>query len=109
MLRRFSFIVLVLFPAAVPLLSQTPSDYTLDPAKSISQYVHSVWQTENGLPQNTVTSVLQTQDGYLWLATLEGLVRFDGAVFTVFNKRSIPTLKSNRIWCLLEDRNSNLW
>lgn len=108
-MKRFSFIVLAIFSAAIQLSGQTPSDYTLDPAKSISQYVHSVWQTENGLPQNTVTSVLQTQDGYLWLATLEGLVRFDGAVFTVFNKRSIPTLKSNRIWCLLEDRNSNLW
>ncbi|MBI2838173.1 MAG: hypothetical protein HYX75_07665 [Acidobacteria bacterium] len=44
-------------------------------------YVHRMWQIEDGLPQNTVTAVVRTRDGYLWVSTLGGLVRFDGAQF----------------------------
>ena len=44
------------------------------------------WTTDNGLPQNSVPAILQTRDGYLWLATLGGLVRYDGVRFTVFDK-----------------------
>ncbi|MBI3005975.1 MAG: hypothetical protein HYY49_11270 [Ignavibacteriales bacterium] len=90
-------------------LAQPASDYALDPDKAISQFLHKVWQSEDGLPQNSITSLLQTQDGYLWIGTLEGLVRFDGARFTVFDKRNTPALKSNRIWSLCEDRQLNLW
>ncbi len=59
--------------------------WALDPNKAMTQYVHEAWTTENGLPQNSVTSILQTRDGYLWFGTQEGLVRFDGIRFTVFN------------------------
>ena len=48
-------------------------------------YGFDVWTTANGLPQNTVTGVTQTPDGYLWLSTFDGLARFDGVRFTIFD------------------------
>jgi ligand-binding sensor domain-containing protein len=49
----------------------------LDPHKDLGQYGHRGWQTDSGLPQNTVHAIVQTRDGYLWLAAEGGLVRFD--------------------------------
>src|SRR5882672_8478845 len=57
----------------------------------------NVWETDDGLPQNSVISMTQTRDGYLWLGTLNGLVRFDGIRFTVFDENNTPGLKSSRI------------
>lgn len=83
--------------------------WALDPERATTQYVHDSWQTEQGLPQNSIHSILQTRDGYLWLGTEEGLVRFDGIRFTVFDKRNTPTLKNNYIWTLFEDEKGTLW
>jgi diguanylate cyclase (GGDEF)-like protein len=68
-----------------------------------------VWQSEQGLPQNSVNAILQTQDGYLWIGTQEGLARFDGVRFTVFNKRNTPEIHSNYIWSLFQDKAGELW
>ncbi|HEV8484533.1 MAG TPA: two-component regulator propeller domain-containing protein [Blastocatellia bacterium] len=81
----------------------------LDSAGTITQYIHEVWQTDQGLPQNSVVAIVQSRDGYLWLATQEGLVRFDGIRFSVFDKRSNPEIKENNIQALLEDHDGNLW
>lgn len=99
---------LVLLVAASPLRAQ-PSPHSLDPALAFSQYTHDVWQRAEGLPQNTVAAMAQTGDGYLWLATQDGLVRFDGVRFTVFNIRTTPELGSNDIQALLLDRQDRLW
>ena len=48
-------------------------------------YALRLYQTEDGLPGNNITSIVQTGDGYLWLGTRNGLVRFDGVRFTVFD------------------------
>lgn len=77
------------------------------PARAQFRFDH--WTTENGLPQNSVRDILQTQDGYLWLTTFDGLVRFDGVRFTVFNKSNTPGLTSNRFVSLFEDRRGDLW
>ena len=66
------------------------------------------WTTENGLPQNSVNDILQTRDGYLWLATFGGLVRFDGVRFAIFD-RSVPGIESQRVRALHEDRGGTLW
>jgi ligand-binding sensor domain-containing protein/signal transduction histidine kinase len=68
-----------------------------------------VWGTDDGLPQNSVLAMIRTRDGYLWLGTLNGLVRFDGVRFTVFDKGNTPGLKSSRILSLFEDSQGNLW
>jgi signal transduction histidine kinase/ligand-binding sensor domain-containing protein len=66
------------------------------------------WTTENGLPQNSINDILQTRDGYLWLATYGGLVRFDGVRFVVFD-RSVEGIGSVRVKALHEDRHGILW
>jgi ligand-binding sensor domain-containing protein len=74
-----------------------------------SDFVAEVWQTEAGLPHNSVTALAQTRDGYLWLGTSNGLARFDGVRFTVFRGTDLPGLKSNRILCLHKDAQGALW
>lgn len=83
--------------------------WALDPGKAISQYHHDVWTTRNGLPQSSVESIRQTRDGYLWLGTQEGVARFDGVSFTVFDRRNTTAIQHNRILALLEDREGSLW
>lgn len=74
-----------------------------------AQYHFDHWTTENGLPQNTVRDLRQTRDGYIWIATLGGLARFDGKRFTVFSKVTQPEMQSNRITVLHEDQVGHLW
>lgn len=81
----------------------------LDPSKAITQYVHTTWRMDDGLPHNGVTRVLQTKDGYLWVGTQGGLARFDGVRFTVFNHSNTPALPSDFISGLVEDRQGTLW
>jgi ligand-binding sensor domain-containing protein/signal transduction histidine kinase len=74
-----------------------------------SPYVVDVWGIKDGLPGSAVISVAQTRNGYLWLATLYGLVRFDGVKFTTFDEGNTPGLDSSRIVYVFEDTRSNLW
>src|SRR4029079_4884578 len=74
-----------------------------------AQYRFDVLNTDTGLPQNSVYSILQTRDGYLWFTPLDGLVRYDGASFFVFNKANSPGINSNRFTRLFEDRDGALW
>ena len=74
-----------------------------------AQYRIESWTTDNGLPQNSVRSIVQTRDGYLWLTTFDGLVRFDGVRFTVFDKSNTKGLSTNRFTALHEDGDGALW
>ncbi|HEY5298385.1 MAG TPA: two-component regulator propeller domain-containing protein [Verrucomicrobiae bacterium] len=76
---------------------------------SNSPFIIDAWSTRQGLPQSSVISIVQSADGYLWLGTLNGLVRFDGIRFTVFNESNLPGLDSDRIVLLFEDSRTNLW
>jgi ligand-binding sensor domain-containing protein/signal transduction histidine kinase len=69
--------------------------------------VFKSWGTESGLPQNTVNAIVQSRDGYLWLGTRDGLVRFDGVRFTVFGLRD--GLPSIEVQSLYQDRRGTLW
>jgi ligand-binding sensor domain-containing protein len=74
----------------------------LSPEKAFSQYSQSIWQTEQGLPHNSVNSIVQTRDGYLWLATEAGLARFDGVKFTVFDPQNTKELTVEDVRGLVE-------
>ena len=98
------------FPVAAALLFiAITSSPGLDPNGSLNDFGHQSWLTENGLPQNTVQAIVQTQDGYLWIGTQEGVARFDGVNFTVFDKENTPAFKSNDIRFLQPDRRGRLW
>lgn len=81
----------------------------LDPEKLITQYTHQAWRTEEGLPQNSVQAIVQTRDGYLWLGTQEGLVRFDGVRFTVFDQKNVQALRSADVLALCAGTDGSLW
>ncbi len=81
----------------------------LDPTLAPTQFGHRVWTTEQGLPQNTIRAILQARDGHLWLGTQEGLVRFDGVRFVVFDERNTPAIKDRFVLSLHEDRAGTLW
>ena len=72
-------------------------------------YALRVWQTEDGLPQNIVTSAIQTRDGFLWFGTYSGLARFDGERFEIFDTTTAPELGDQRIESLFEDAKGTLW
>ena len=82
--------------------------FPLNPEKEITRYIPDVWIGQ-GLPQNTVNAITQTGEGYLWLGTQEGLVRFDGVDFDVYDKRIIDRILDNWISVLYKDRQGNLW
>jgi ligand-binding sensor domain-containing protein/signal transduction histidine kinase len=76
---------------------------------AVAQYHVDSWTTDNGLPQNVVRDACQTPDGYLWLATMDGLVRFDGVRFTVFNRSNTPGIDGNRYSSLYCTPGGEIW
>ncbi|MEW6211872.1 MAG: two-component regulator propeller domain-containing protein [Acidobacteriota bacterium] len=79
------------------------------PAEASDFYRFDTWTTDDGLPQNSVYSILQARDGYIWMTTLDGLVRYNGAEFRVFNRANTAGITSNRFRCMYEDRDGTLW
>ena len=94
---------------ALCLMLLSPVAWALDPHRALDHYGYQVWRTDSGLPQNTVRSVLQTADGYLWLGTAGGLVRFDGIDFVTFNVENTPQFQSDLVYDLLQDVQGALW
>ena len=78
-------------------------------AAAAAQYRIDQWTADDGLPQNSVNGIVQTRDGYLWMATLDGLARFDGVRFQVFNKSNSPGIVNNRFVSLFETADGDLW
>ena len=98
-----------LFLTALVGLFDQPRAFALDPHRAITQYLHTVWDTSTGLAQRDVYGLAQTADGYLWVGTIDGLVRFDGVRFTVFDKSNTPAIQQNYIKALQVDRRGVLW
>src|ERR1043165_8956006 len=95
---------------AVVLLCFASSLFSLrgGPSFSDNAYLIESWESEQGLPENSATAMVQTPDGYLWFGTFAGLVRFDGVQFTVFNPDNTPALPSPGIINLYLDRAGSL-
>jgi signal transduction histidine kinase/ligand-binding sensor domain-containing protein/DNA-binding response OmpR family regulator len=83
--------------------------WSLDPGKQLSQYVLNTWTSRNGLPQNGVYAIAQTEDGYIWVGTEEGLARFDGIRFTVFDDSGPAKLGNKWVRRLCAGPDNTLW
>src|SRR5262245_42844954 len=82
------------------------------PYLAVSQFQHDRWTTANGLPNHAINWIARSPDGYLWLGTEGGLVRFDGVRFTAFNRNNTAALKGTDLYPtapLLVDRQGILW
>jgi ligand-binding sensor domain-containing protein len=74
-----------------------------------TQYGYTNWTVDDGLPQNSIRGITQTPDGYIWIATFDGLVRFDGVRFASFNRSNTKGIESNRFGDIVQGRNGELW
>jgi ligand-binding sensor domain-containing protein/signal transduction histidine kinase len=84
--------------------------FGLDPARDLLQYNCQTWGRPNGLPVNGINAIIQTQDGYLWLGTAIGLVRFDGVDFKVLDLGRVPEVKtSSMVNSLSKARDGGFW
>ena len=76
---------------------------------SSEKFVVTNWNSNSGLPQNSVNKICQDTNGIIWLATYGGLVSFDGAKFKTFSVRSYPELGSDRIYSIFCDSKNQIW
>ena len=82
----------------------------LAPDKALTQYIHTVWNDDDGLPHSTVNAVAQTPDGYLWVGTEGGVVRFNGADFDVYDRSNTEAFADGHtVRTLLVDQRGQLW
>ena len=72
-------------------------------------YSRRLWQSADGLPEDFAQALAQTRDGYLWIGTSGGLVRFDGIRFTVFNRENTPAFRDDSFYSLLVSKDGALW
>jgi len=100
--RSLSLCVLLLFLATSPLLA-------VDPNRRISQYAHTAWRIQDGVFSGTPLAITQTGDGYLWIGTQNGLLRFDGVRFVPWTSPDRTQLPSSIVYSLLGARDGSLW
>jgi len=91
------------------LLAVCPPVFALDPALDVSQYAHTAWRIREGFTKSTIQSIAQTPDGYLWLGTESGLLRFYGVRSVPWAPPGDKQLPGNRISRLLVSRDGTLW
>ncbi len=94
---------------ALVLLTCCSCAFALNPALDISQYAHTAWRARDGFPNGLISSIAQTPDGYLWLGTEFGVVRFDGVRNTSWQPPPGQHLASSVIRSLLVSRDGTLW
>src|SRR5882762_11085596 len=95
-----------LFPIAILFLALADLRASAQPPKGMN---HQAWSTEDGLPQNSVHQILQSKDGFIWIATESGVARFDGFNFKLFRHESDPAFTSDDICCIAQDAADTLW
>jgi diguanylate cyclase (GGDEF)-like protein len=100
-------LALAVFCMALLMPGSRPS--ALAPDRALNTFSLSHWNTSNGLAHNMVITIAQTPDGYLWLGSFEGLSRFNGSEFAVFDDRTLPLDDANGIRALSTDSDGRLW
>src|ERR1700730_7834316 len=83
--------------------------FALDPARDILQYNCQTWSRQNGLPANGINAITQTKDGYLWLGTTVGLVRFDGIEFKLLDLARVSQVRISIVTSLANANDGGLW
>ncbi|HKE82438.1 MAG TPA: two-component regulator propeller domain-containing protein, partial [Vicinamibacterales bacterium] len=96
-----------LFLACLPLFPQPAR--ALDPSKRISQYAHAAWRAQDGFFRGTPFEMTQTRDGYLWVASSAGLLRFDGVRFVPWPPEHGARLPGPNVFRLVTGRDGSLW
>ena len=91
-----------------------PASQALNPAKRLTQFLVNQWQVkdglaQNGLPQNSVSCLVQSVDGFLWIGTGDGVARFDGANFTAFEDRAAVANRNLSVRALCAARDGSIW
>jgi signal transduction histidine kinase/ligand-binding sensor domain-containing protein/DNA-binding response OmpR family regulator len=94
---------------AILFVAAAAPSLALNPALQPTQYVFDNWQIADGLPQSTVQALARTPDGYLWVGTQEGLARYDGARFAVFEPGNESAIPNKDITALHIDKTGKLW
>jgi signal transduction histidine kinase/ligand-binding sensor domain-containing protein len=93
---------------AAAVLAWAETAAALDGSRLPTQHMHDAWTEAEGLPQNSVKSIAQTEDGFLWIGTEEGLLRFDGASFRVFDRTTASGRTTNAVYGLAADGRGEL-
>jgi signal transduction histidine kinase/ligand-binding sensor domain-containing protein len=95
--------------AWICLLVLSVSAGALDPSRQVTQYAHTAWRIQDGFFRGTPQAITQTLNGYLWIGTEAGLVRFDGVRFVSWTAKNGQHLPSARIHAVLGARDGSLW
>ena len=107
---RWALVCLLLLTAPRALAAASPPgaepETVLGRGSALTRHA---WTTDEGLPDNSVLSIAQTRDGYLWIGTRGGLARFDGVRFVVFDQRTQPSWSSDTINALCASGDGGLW
>lgn len=103
------FVVRLVFCFALAAMLGSTHALALNPAENPSDYIVNRWDAEDGLPHNSIRHLFQTSDGYLWVGTTQGLARFDGLTFTVFNQYNTPGFVGHQITSMAETSDGSLW
>ena len=93
----------------LPWLWVSVTALALDPSRPLSTHAHRIWRSEDGLLQDTASALLESKDGFLWIATRAGLVRFDGVTFEHYSRINLPGFAHNDIQCLAEGSDGAIW
>src|SRR5215468_970200 len=97
------------FLTGVALVCSVLPAHAIDPDRAISQYIRDRWASDKGFPGGSVSAITQTADGYLWIGTEKGLIRFDGLNFQLFDHAVPSSLPIGPIQELMADGDGNLW
>jgi PAS domain S-box-containing protein len=93
----------------IPILYLNGQNKELDCERALNEFVIESWNKEDGLPSNSLLNIIQTSDGYIWISSYNGLIRFNGIDFTIFDKSNTSEITSNGIGAMIEDKSGTLW